>query len=91
MHPHIAQQLITQHHKDLAALAGQARPRRARPALGLPHWRITWSWVASPADAQGGRAWLIVISARRGTGRATRSVLGMQCPGDLVHLLCVIS
>jgi hypothetical protein len=72
MHPEIARSLIAQHQHDLRALgqgggAVAARPRAARRRLAvptIPFWRITWSHVAAPAGGTGGRAWLIVISAR---------------------------
>lgn len=72
MHPEMARSLIAQHQRDLRALArGEdavaAGPQsaRRRPAVpAIPYWRITWSRVAAPASGPGGRAWLIVISAR---------------------------
>jgi hypothetical protein len=65
MHPEIARQMIAEQHKDITALAGPGRLRAARRRHGIPRWRVTWSRVASPADALGGRTWLIVISAHR--------------------------
>ena len=72
MHPAMARPLIAQHHHDLRALAqgGRAVPARRRAAgrrlavPTIPYWRITWSRMAAPASGMGGRAWLIVISAR---------------------------
>lgn len=69
MHPEIARQVIAAHHKDITALAGPRRIGPGRRPRGLPRWRVSWSRVASPADARGGRAWLIVISAHRTTIR----------------------
>jgi hypothetical protein len=69
MHPEIARQMVAAHHQDIIALAGPRRARPGRRPRGLPLWRVTWSRVASPADARGGRAWLIVISAHRTTIR----------------------
>lgn len=75
MHPEIARQMIAQRHKEIAAMAagrpsssgriGPAPIRLRKPARILPFWRISWSRVATPADAAGGRAWMIVISTRR--------------------------
>jgi len=65
MHPAIARQMIAARHADIAALAGPGRARPRRRPRGLPRWRVTWSRVVSPAGAEGGRAWLIVISAHR--------------------------
>ena len=72
MHPEIARPLIAQHYRDLRALARGGVPRttrrqaaRRRLAIpGIPAWQITWSRVAAPATDTGGRAWLIVITAR---------------------------
>jgi hypothetical protein len=80
MHPEIARSLIAQRQHDLRALAlggdaVAARPRAARRRLAVPRipsWRITWSGVAAPASGTGGRAWLIVISAR--SAHSARSV-----------------
>jgi len=79
MHPEIARSLIAQHRRDLHELArggglGPTRRRAARRRLTIPEipcWRITWSHMAAPA-APGGRAWLIVITAR--SVRSARSV-----------------
>ena len=80
MHPEIARPFIAQHHRDLRALArgGDPRTTRRRAARrrltipGIPYWRITWSRVAAPATGTGGRAWLIVITAR--SARSAHSV-----------------
>lgn len=71
MHPEIARPLIAQHHRDLRALARGGDPRISRRAArrrltipGIPYWQITWSRVAAPATGTGGRAWLILITAR---------------------------
>ena len=72
MHPEMARSLIAQRQHDLRALArggdavaaGPRAPRRRLTVPAIPYWRITWSRVAAPAGGTGGRAWLIVISAR---------------------------
>jgi hypothetical protein len=72
LHPLMASALASEHRRDMITRASQdSRRREAASPRGsrrtAPRYRVSWSGTTlSPAGADGGRSWVIVISATRG-------------------------
>ena len=80
MHPELLSYLVTEHRRDLhaamgarRAVADRARPRV--PRVSLPRFRVSWTWtrLAAVAGSRRGSSLVIVISATRTVGPATRA------------------